>query len=108
MDITGGEQKNARPYVIVSRDQINRFRRNIVGIPLTKQLHQGCSYRITLPLEWQIPNPASSRPLMKCVCLSDHIRVLDKIRLEQPKMGSLSDTARYGLIGALATIFDIP
>jgi mRNA-degrading endonuclease toxin of MazEF toxin-antitoxin module len=107
MDVQGGEQKKSRPYVIVSRNQINRSGHHVVGVPLTSQLHLACGYRLKIPLTWQVPNPAAKHPLMDCICLTDHIRVLDVSRLEQPKMGAFSDTARGGLELALATLFDI-
>ena len=54
-----------------------------------------------------IPDPTCPRKLQDSVALTDHLRVLDINRLEQPKMGSLSDTAKGGLELALAILFDI-
>ncbi len=107
LDIQGSEQKKERPYVIVSKTQINRLGQNVVGVPLTSQLRHACAHRILIGLQHMIPNPTCSRQLKDSVALTDHLRVLDMNRLEQPKMGSLSDTAKGGLELALAILFDI-
>jgi len=107
LDIQGSEQKKERPYVIVSKTQINRLGKNVVGVPLTSKLRHACAHRIQIPLQHMIPNPTCPRKLQDSVALTDHLRVLDVNRLEQPKMGSLSDTAKGGLELALAILFDI-
>jgi mRNA-degrading endonuclease toxin of MazEF toxin-antitoxin module len=104
---TGAEQKKDRPYVIVSRNQINRLGQHVVAVPFTSKLRHACAHRILIPTTQMVPNPACARKLVDSVALTDHIRVLDKSRLEQPKMGDLSETARLGIEGALAYVFDI-
>jgi mRNA-degrading endonuclease toxin of MazEF toxin-antitoxin module len=104
---TGVEQKKDRPYVVVSRNQINRLGQHVVAVPFTTKLHHACGHRILIPTTQMILNPACARKLKDSVALSDQIRVLDKSRLEQPKMGDLSETARLGIEGALAYVFDI-
>ncbi len=106
-DIQGSEQKKDRPYVIVSRNQINRLGPNVVGVPFTSKLHQARAHRVSIPVSHIVQNPACSRKLLDSVALTDQIRVLDKGRLELPKMGDLSETAKNGLEGALAYVFDI-
>ena len=49
LDIQGSEQKKERPYVIVSKTQINRLGKNVVGVPLTSKLHHGCAHRCPIP-----------------------------------------------------------
>jgi len=107
LDVQGSEQMKNRPYVIVTRNPINRLGQNVVGVPLTTRLHKACAHRILIQLAHMIQNPACTRQLQTSVALTDHIRVLDLRRLEQPKMGDLSDTAKGGLELALANIFDI-
>jgi mRNA-degrading endonuclease toxin of MazEF toxin-antitoxin module len=107
IDAKGHEQKKPRPFVIVSRNQINRQQPTVVGVPLTSKMHQAKGVRLKVYLQHQVPNPLCTRQLMDCVALTDHIRVLDKSRLEQPKMGDFSDTAKGGLEMALSTLFDI-
>lgn len=107
LDIAGSEQQKNRPYVIVSRDAVNRLGRNVVGVPLSTKVQKANSYRILIPVGHMISDLTCSRPLSDSVALTDQIRVLDSSRLEQPKMGTLSATAISGIELALAFIFDI-
>ena len=107
LDIEGSEQQKSRPYVIASRTKINRLGRNVVGVPLSTKLHKAGSHRLLIQLQHMVPEVGTSRQLETSVALTDHIRVLDVNRLERPRMGRLSDTAIYGLEGALAYLFDI-
>lgn len=107
LDVQGHEQDKSRPYVIVSRDQINNALPNVVGVPLTTKLHKASSYRIKIYLAHMVPNAACHRKLQDSVALVDHIRVLDANRLEQPMMGTLSQTAIGGIELALSFIFQI-
>lgn len=106
LDVEGSEQQKSRPYVIVSRTKINRLGKNVVGVPLSTVLHKACAHRLLVQLQ-HMTQEVGGRPLETSVALTDHLRVLDVSRLEQPKMGRLSDTAIYGLEGALAYLFDI-
>lgn len=107
LDVIGSEQQKSRPYVIVSRTLINRLGRNVVGVPLSTKIHKACAHRVLLPRNHMVPNPACRRTLSDSVALTDQIRVLDIQRLEQPKMGHLSQTAIGGLELALLFLFDI-
>ena len=107
LDVHGSEQQKSRPYVIVSRTLVNRLGKNVVGVPLSTKVHKACAHRVLLPLHYMVKNPACSRPLSDSVALTDHIRVLDIDRLEQPQMGGLSQTAINGLELALSFLFDI-
>lgn len=107
LDVQGHEQDKSRPYVIVSRDQINRALPNVIGVPFSTQLHKASSYRVKIQLAHMVPNPACRRKLQDSVALVDHIRVLDAARLEQPMMGTLSQTAIGGIELALSFVFQI-
>lgn len=107
LDIAGSEQQKSRPYVIVSRTQINKLGKNVVGVPFSTKLHKACSHRILIQVQHMVQNPASARKLQDSVALTDHIRVLDIDRLEQPMMGSLSLTAIGGLELGLSFLFHI-
>ncbi len=107
LDIKGSEQKNSRPYVIMSRSEINRAERCVVGIPLTKQVYKAGSYRIFLPARHLIPNPESPYSFTDSVALTEQMRVLDKDRLTPPRIGKLTETAIEGLAIAIAYLFDI-
>jgi mRNA-degrading endonuclease toxin of MazEF toxin-antitoxin module len=107
LDVAGSEQDKSRPYLIVSRDQVNQERPNVVGVPLTTNLKLACSYRVLIPTPHMMKEAASSRKLEDSVALVDHVRVLDKKRFELPRMGYLSKTAVGGIEGALSFLFDI-
>lgn len=107
LDIQGSEQQKSRPYLIVSRTAINKLGYNVVGVPLTTKMQKANSYRVKLPIQYMVKNPACNRTLQDSVALTDHIRVLDINRLEQPKMGALSQSAVGGFELGLSYIFDI-
>ena len=107
LDVKGSEQQKHRPYVIVSRTLINRLGKNVVGVPLSTKVHKASAHRVVLPVQYMVKNPACPRELSDSVALTDHIRVLDIDRLEQPKMGHLTQTAIGGLELALSYLFDI-
>ena len=55
-----------------------------------------------------IKDPQCTDQLYDSVALTDQIRTLDKRRLKQPKIGSLSQTATIGLVETgLAYLFGI-
>lgn len=107
LDIQGSEQMKSRPYLIVSRTAINKLGHNVVGVPLSTKVHKANSYRIKLPVQFMVKDPACSRTLQDSVALTDHIRVLDVNRLEQPKMGMILLTAVGGIELGLSFLFDI-
>ena len=106
-DVDGSEQRNDRPYVIVSRDLVNNQGNVVIGVPLTSKLHKANSYRVMIPAQQMIKDISSTRPLKDSVALCDHIRVLDPKRLVIPKMGSLTQTAIGGVELGLAYVLDI-
>jgi mRNA-degrading endonuclease toxin of MazEF toxin-antitoxin module len=107
LDVQGSEQQKSRPYVIVSRTAINRIGMNVVGVPLSTKIHKANSYRVKLPIQHMVRNHTCPKELSDSVALADQIRVLDIKRLEQPKMGHLSQTAVGALELALSFLFDI-
>lgn len=107
LDIKGSEQRKNRPYVIVSRDAINQLGQNVVGVPLSTKLHKANSHRIQIPVSHIVKDVGCVRDMSDSVALTDHIRVLDPRRFEQPKMGRISDTAMGGIELGLAFLFDI-
>lgn len=107
LDIKGHEQQKSRPYLIVSRTAINKLGHNVVGVPLSTKINKANSYRIKLPVAFMAKDAACTRPLQDSVALTDHIRVLDITRLEQPKMGSILLTAVGGIELGLSYLFDI-
>ena len=77
LDIAGSEQQKNRPYVIVSRNAINKLGHNVVGVPLSTKIHKANSYRVQIPFVYMIKDVACSRPMSDSVALTDHVRVLD-------------------------------
>ena len=107
LDIEGHEQQKNRPYVIASRTRINKQGKNVVGVPLSTVTEKACAHRVLIPVHHMVQEPDAKRNLQTSVALTDHIRVLDSSRLEQPRMGKLTDTAIRGLEVGLAFLFDI-
>ena len=107
LDIEGHEQEKSRPYLIVSRDAINALGHNVVGVPLSTKIHKASAHRVKLPVQFMIKDIACTRELSDSIALTDHIRVLDVRRLEQPKMARLAQSAIGGIELALSYLFDI-
>lgn len=70
-------------------------------------MHKANSFRIKIPVQYMVKEPSCQRQLQDSVALTDHIRVLDVNRLEQPKMGMLAVTAVGGIELGLSFLFDI-
>ncbi len=103
----GSEQIHRRPWVIVSRDAVNRAGRNVVAVPLTSKIAKASQYRVLIPAREMIPDLGCGLQLHDSVALTDQIRVLDVDRLEMPRIGCLSGIARSALELGLAFLFDI-
>ena len=106
-DSVGSEQRNLRPWVVVSRTELNRGN-TVVAVPLTTQTNKYRPHRTLIPERHMIKDPQCTDQLYDSVVLTDQIRTLDKRRLKQPKIGSLSQTATIGLVETgLAYLFGI-
>jgi mRNA-degrading endonuclease toxin of MazEF toxin-antitoxin module len=92
----GHEQYDQRPYVVVSRLEVNR-RGTVIGVPFTSvkdpsRLSELPPYWISIPFsELQVDWGAQVKAVMS-VAKADQIRVLDRDRLGS-KIGTLSRTA---------------
>jgi len=102
---SGSEQAGLRPYIIVSRDAVNKNKPTAVGVPLTTRVDKANSYRIALPAPELIPDLGCS-PFQNSVALCDHVRVIDLARIRK-KIGSLSETAAKSVGLGLAFVFDL-
>ena len=104
----GSEQYNRRPYVIVSRLMVNRSGKTVVGVPLTtaKAGESHPPHRIVIPAKEITPDVAFGGEVKDSIAKTDHVRVLDKTRL-QNKMGRLSNTAQVAVGLGLAFLFDL-
>jgi len=101
---SGSEQAGLRPYVIVSRDLVNKGKPTAVGVPLTTKVHKANSYRIMLPSA-ELLAEVGCTPFLNSVALCDHVRVLDLTRIRK-RVGRLSDNAVIALKLGLACVFD--
>jgi hypothetical protein len=52
---SGSEQSGMRPFIIVSRDLVNRNKNTAVGVPMSTRTHKANSFRIYLPVGELIP-----------------------------------------------------
>jgi mRNA-degrading endonuclease toxin of MazEF toxin-antitoxin module len=103
----GSEQRERRPWVIMSRTGVNRNGRNVVGVPLTSETRKANAYRIGLPVSQLIKEVTSGWTPIDSVALTDQTCVLDITRLERPRIGHLTDTAIAAVSLGLAYLFDI-
>jgi mRNA-degrading endonuclease toxin of MazEF toxin-antitoxin module len=95
-----------RPFIIVSRDLVNRGRPTAVGVPLSTRTHKANSFRIMLPARELIREVTSKYPFQDSVALCDHVRVLDLKQIKH-KIGQLSATATAAVGIGLAYVFDL-
>jgi mRNA interferase MazF len=102
---SGSEQAGMRPYIIVSRDDVNDGKPTAVGVPLTTRIHKANSYRIFLPSAELIAD-AGCTPFKDSVALCDHARVINT-DLIRKKIGKLSDNAVLAVGLGLSFVFDI-
>ena len=103
--VSGSEQSGLRPYIIVSRDGVNKNKPTAVGVPLTTRIDKANSYRIALPAAELLPD-LGTLPFKDSVALCDHVRVIDLARIRK-KVGQLSDNAVRAVGLGLAYVFDL-
>jgi mRNA-degrading endonuclease toxin of MazEF toxin-antitoxin module len=102
---SGSEQSGLRPFVIVSRDLVNKGRPTAVGVPLTTKVKKANAFRIQIP-QAELLHDVGRDPFLPSVALCDHVRVLDLNQL-RTKIGRLSDNALNSVVGlGLAFVFD--
>ena len=112
----GSEQYGRRPFVVMSRDAVNRKLRTVVVVPLTthngqvqevlQRLTEQPPFRIIIPPAEITRDMSGSSEILLCVAKTDQARVVDKTRLLQ-KMGRLSTTATIAVGAGLAFLFDL-
>ena len=106
---SGSEQSGWRPWVIISRDLLNRVNtRTAVGVPLSTNVGKANSYRILLPSSELILDVGSNYVFQNSVALCDHVRVLDLNQIRR-KVGRVSSNGLISIVGVgLAFVTDIP
>src|SRR5271157_6017992 len=80
---SGSEQSGMRPFVIVSRDLVNKNKNTAVGVPMSTRIHKANSYRVLLPAGELIREGWSTFQFQDSVALCDHVRVLDTTRIKE-------------------------
>lgn len=83
----GSEQRKERPWVVVSRTELNGGRM-VSCVPLTSKLHKACMHRLQIPASFMIPEPGETK-LKTSVALTDQVRAVDRDRLG-PKVGEVT------------------
>ncbi len=107
-ETVGSEQFKDRPWVVVSRSELNRSNM-IVGVPLTTNQARACGHRIAIPLGEIIKEAGEPFQFSNCVALTDQIRALALDRFPPTRMGRLSQSATIAVVEqGLAYLFDIP
>jgi mRNA-degrading endonuclease toxin of MazEF toxin-antitoxin module len=109
LNTSGSEQSGWRPWVIISRDLLNRGNtKTAVGVPLSTNVGKANSYRILLPATELIPDVGVTYVFKNSVALCDHIRVLDLNQIRR-KVGTVSANGLISIVGVgLAFVTDIP
>lgn len=112
----GSEQYGSRPFIVLSRDALNKMMKTVVVVPMTTYQGQTADptvianqppYRIVIPVSEITKDPLSTFTFSVGVAKTDQVRVIDKSRLLQ-RLGSLSKTAVLSVIGVgIAWVFDI-
>lgn len=105
VNTSGSEQAGLRPYIVVSRDAVNKNKPTAVAVPLTTRIEKANAYLIALPSAELIPDVGCA-PFKDSVALCDHVRVLDLSRIRR-KIGKLSDNAVVAIGLGLAFVFDL-
>lgn len=96
-------QARPRPCLVVSRSEVNGP--VVVIVPLSKAVEKANSFRIKIPRQFINVEPGETFPFLDCVALCDHIRVVNRRDLQRC-MGTLSQSAMYGVSAGLAFLFD--
>jgi len=103
---SGQEQLGLRPYIVMSRDLVNRGKTAAVAVPFTTKTHKANSYRINLPVGEFIKDVESNYEFADSVALCDNVRVIDATRIRR-KIGRLSDNGIFSVQLGLTFVFGI-
>lgn len=103
---SGSEQSGMRPFIIVSRDLVNKSKPTAVGVPLSTKTNKANSYRILLPVAELIADVGCGFNFQDSVALCDHVRVLDLTQIKR-RIGVLSANAAAAVGLGLAYVFDL-
>ena len=111
----GSEQYGPRPFIVMSRDALNRGMKTVVAVPMTTYQGQTANpavvanqppHRIVVPATEITRDPLSTFDFSLGVAKTDQVRVIDKTRLQQ-KLGTLSKTAILSVGLGISWVFDL-
>lgn len=108
----GSEQHGRRPFIIVSRDGVNKSVKTVVAVPMTTggfdpdRLKEQPPFRIVIPPREITKDISCTSVIELSVAKTDQVRVLDKTRL-QSRIGRLSQTATIAVTLGVAYVMDI-
>jgi mRNA-degrading endonuclease toxin of MazEF toxin-antitoxin module len=110
----GSEQYGRRPFLVMSRDGVNKRLKTVLTVPLTtfentltpEKLANQPPFRILIPPAQITRDISYTGPISVSVAKTDQARVIDKSRL-QTKIGRLSHTAVIAVGVGIAYVFDI-
>lgn len=103
---SGSEQTGMRPFIIVSRDSVNKNKKTAVGVPLSTRTQKANSYRILLPAGELIRDIRTAYQFQDSVALCDHVRVLDLTQVKH-RIGTISANALAAVGLGLGYVFDL-
>jgi mRNA-degrading endonuclease toxin of MazEF toxin-antitoxin module len=105
----GSEQFGRRPFLIVSRDAVNKILKTVIAVPMSSNVTGQPPFRTVIPVSEVIKDPQCTSKLEISVAKTDQVRVIDKSRLlPNNKIGYLSRTAILSVLGTgLGFVFDI-
>jgi mRNA interferase MazF len=110
----GSEQYGRRPFIVMSRDGINKQLKTVIAVPMTTfdskvtlaSIASQPPFRIAIPPAEITREVSYGGPISLSVAKTDQARVIDKSRLQQ-RIGRLSQTAITAVGLGLAYVFDI-
>ena len=87
-----GKPQTARPCLVVSPDEMNRYLSTVIVAPLTSQQRD---YPTRIPINFKFKNGQIAL---------EQLRTVDKMRLIKP-LGKVGDKTRQLVLGSLAEMF---
>lgn len=107
----GSEQREYRPWLVVSTNSINLQLPVVVAVPLTAELHKienARQFRVLIPESQKIQEPGHPRGCTgESLALTEQVRVLSIERFPSQRAARLSERAMGAVEAGLAFVLDI-
>ncbi len=105
----GSEQRDDRPYLVVSADSVNSSFPVVVAVPLTSRLKKANRrHRILIPASEIIQEPNAPRAVGESIALTEQVRVLSIDRLGPTRLAHLTPAAMAAVEAGLCYVLAIP